>query len=291
MRKSFLIKQDLIEQAAECEDTLAVGALLTSLRSGNDALPYVLTSVTELSLYLFDDSPSQTQKNRINNGLVYLEKMNYIQIEHCVNPYIKIKFNELNEEQQQNIYFLLLYAEDLFDIFRSNTKLNKFGLYNTFCTLIRYMDNSVRAGECRSKCCRLPLRYMAANLDMSSKTFGKYLNELERLKIIYVRHSDGRYNKAICTRETNIYCRYSDKELCNKYARKFSYMPEARDVHDVNFRRKMKQIYNQICNGKIDYPEETYNELIMYINDAETAIGYDINIVYEAQQKALKICN
>lgn len=291
MRKSFLIKQDLVEQAAECEDALAVGALLTSLRSGNDALPYVLTSVTELSLYLFDESPSQTQKNRINNGLVYLEKMNYIQIEHCVNPYIKIKFNELNEEQQQNIYFLLLYAEDLFDIFRSNTRLNKFGLYSTFCTLIRYMDNSVRAGEYRSKFCRLPIYYMAASLAVSYRTLGKYLNELERLKIIYVRHSDGKYNKAIRMRETNIYCRYSDKELCNKYARKFSYMPEARDVHDTNFRRKMKQIYNQICKGKIDYPESVYDELIMYINDAETAVGYDINIVYEAQQKALKNCN
>lgn len=289
MRKSFLIKQDLVEQAAECEDALAVGALLTSLRSSNDALPYVLTSVTELSLYLFDDLPSQTQKNRINNGLVYLEKMNYIQMEHCVNPYIKIKFNELNEKQQQNIYFLLLYAEDLFDIFRSNTRLNKFGLYSTFCTLIRYMDNSVRAGEYRSKFCRLPIYYLAASLNVSSSTLGKYLNELERLKIIYVRHSDGKYNKAIRMRETNIYCRYSDKELCNKYARKFSYMPEARDVYDVNFRRKMKQIYNQICKGKIDYPEKTYDELIMYINDAETAIDYDINIVYDAQQKALKI--
>lgn len=289
MRKSFLIKQDLVEQAAECEDALAVGALLTSLRSSNDALPYVLTSVTELSLYLFDDLPSQTQKNRINNGLVYLEKMNYIQMEHCVNPYIKIKFNELNEKQQQNIYFLLLYADDLFDIFRSNTRLNKFGLYSTFCTLIRYMDNSVRAGEYRSKFCRLPIHYMAASLDVSSSTLGKYLNELERLKIIYVRHSDGKYNRAIRMRETNIYCRYSDKELCNKYARKFSYTTESSDVNDVNFRRKMKQIYNQICKGKIDYPEKTYDELIMYINDAETAIGYDINIVYEAQQKALKI--
>ena len=53
----------------------------------------------------------------------------------------------------------------------------------------------------------------------------------------------------------------------------------------------MKQIYNQICKGKIDYSESIYDELIMYINDSETAVGYDINIVYEAQQKALKNCN
>lgn len=291
MRKSFLIKQDLVEQAAECEDALAVGALLTSLRSGNDALPYIITSISELSLYLFDTSPSTTHKNRINNGLTYLEEMNYIQIERCVNPMVKIKFHELNDTQQQDVYFILLYAEDLLNIFHADTKMNKFGLYSSFCIIIRYMDNSVRAGEYRNKCCRLPLFYMAETLGVSPKTLGKYINELERLKIIYVRHSDGRYNKAIRMRETNIYCRYADKELCNKYARKYGYISKARDVHDTNFRRKMKQIYNQICKGKIDYPEKTYDELIMYINDAETAIGYDINIVYEAQQKALKNCN
>lgn len=291
MRENFLIKQDLVEQAAECEDALVVYALIASLRDDDDFLPYLMTSEPVLSVYLFGKSPSRSQRTRIKNGLIYLQKMNYIQIKECGHSLIKVYLNESHNEKQDNKDLILLHTEDLLNVFQANTKMNKFRLYMTFCMIVRHMDNSTDYKEYQNKLCHLPSYYMALKLNISPTTFGQYLNELERLKIIYVRHSDGKYNKAIRMRETNIYCRYSDKELCNKYARKFSYMPEARDVHDTNFRRKMKQIYNQICKGKIDYPESVYDELIMYINDSETAVGYDINIVYEAQQKALKNCD
>lgn len=291
MRENFFIKRDLIEQAVECEEALTIGALLAGLKEDDDYLPYLLTDDRVLYAYLFGEAPNRSRRTRIKNGLMYLQNMKYIQIESCDHSLVKIKFNNLSAEQQDDEDYLLLYTQDLVNIFRAETKINKFSLFNVFCMIVKFIDNPMNPKEYQNKCCRLPMYCISESLCVSPTTLEKYINELERLKIIYVRRSNGRYNPITHIRETNIYSRYSDKDLCNEYALKLGYAFDSFDIHDTNFRRKMKQIYNQICKGKIDYPEKTYDELIMYINDAETAIGYDINIVYEAQQKALKNCN
>lgn len=291
MREKFLIKQDLVEQATECEDALAVYALLASLRDDDDILPYLMTGEQALSMYLFGKSPSRSQRTRVKNGLTYLRKMNYIQIKECGHSLIKVYLNESHNEKQDNNDLILLHAEDLLNVFQSNTKMNKFSLYMTLCMIVRHTDNSTDDKEYQNKFCCLPSYYMALKLNISPTTLGRYLNELERLKIIYVRHTDGRYNPVIRMRETNIYCRFSDQNLCNKYAMNLGYPQEPIYICDVNFKRKMKQIYNQICKGKINYSEDTYDKLIDYIMATDVNNNLDINIVYEAQQKALKICN
>lgn len=291
MRENFLIKQDLVEQATECEDALAVYALIESLRDDDDFLPYLMTSEQALSVYLFGKSPSRSQRTRIKNGLIYLQKMNYVQIKECGHSLIKVYLNELHNEKQDNKDLILLHAEDLLNVFQANTKMNKFRLYMTFCMIVRHMDNSTDDKEYQNKLCRLPSYYMALKLNISPTTFGQYLHELERLKIIYIHYTDGRYNPVIRTRETNIYCRFSDQKLCDKYANKMGYSQEPFYIHNINLRRKMKQIYNQICKGKINYSEDTYDKLIDYIMATDVNNNLDINIVYEAQQKALKNCN
>lgn len=291
MKPSFLIKRELIERATECEDALAVGALLESLREDDSFFPYLMMTEQVLGAYLFGEDPSRSQRTRIKNGLEYLQEIKYIQLEYCDRFLLEIRFVELSDEQKNDENHMLLYAEDLLNVFRADTKMNKFSLYKTFCMIVNNMDNPTDTKEYQNKFCRLPSYYMALKLNMSPKTLVRYIDELERLKIIYIRHTDGRYNPVIRMRETNIYCRFSDKKLCNEYTTSLGYPQEPIYICDVNFKRRMKQIYNQICKGKIDYPEKTYDELIMYINDAETAIGYDIDIVYEAQQKALKKCN
>lgn len=288
MRESFFIKRDLIEQAAECEEALAVGVLLAGLKEDDDCLPYLLTSERVLYAYLFGEAPSRSRRTRIKNGLMYLQNMKYIQMESVDRSLVKIKFNNLSTEQQDDEDYLLLYTQDLVNIFRAKTKINKFSLFSVFCMIVRFINNPKNTKEYQNKCCRLPKYCLSESLCVSPTTLEKYINELERLKIIYVCRSNGRYNPITHIRETNIYSRYSDKDLCNEYAQKLGYTFDSFDIRDTNFRRKMKQIYNQICKGKIDYPEGVYDELIMYINDAETAVGYDINIVYEAQKKALE---
>lgn len=288
MRPSFFIKQELIDQTSECEEALAVWALLASLREDNDALQYLVVSEQTLSANLFDDVPSRSQRTKIKNGLTYLRKMNYIQTEECGCSIIKVYLNESHNEQQDNKDLILLYGKDLINVFQSNTKMNKFSLYRTFCMIVRYMDNSANVKKYQNKFCRLPSYCMALKLNMSPTTLGRYLNELERLKVIYIHRTDGRFNPVIRTRETNIYCRFFDQVLCDQYASKLGYSQEPFYIHDINLRRKMKQIYNQICKGKINYSEDTYDKLIDYIKATDIDNNLDINIVYEAQQKALK---
>ena len=293
MKKSFLLWRSIVEQSKDNCEMNAIASLLSAMQYDCDYFGSLTTSVDQIGGYLYGAAPDRQQKKRILNGLYQLRDMQLIQMTELSSSLFEIvlcNFNKNYEETGQGT--VVLYLEDLINIFRANTTVDKFKLYNVFTTVITRMDYSKKIEQIlRYKFCTTPICFLANEADMSSKTFTNYIQELEKLGILYVMHSNGMYNIYKKMRITNIYCRTADNELCNKYAKQINFMSTNEFTYDTNFRRKMKQIYNQICKGKIDYPESVYDDLIMYINDSETAVGFDINIVYEAQQKAQKICS
>lgn len=293
MKKSFLLWRSIIDESKDNCEMTAVAALLSSMQYESDYLGSLIVHVDQIGATLYGVAPDRQQKKRILNGLHQLRDLQLIQMTELSSSLFKIILCGLNQKcEDTDRHVVVLYTEDLINIFRADTTVDKFKLYNVLTTIIVRMDYSKKIEKTiRYKFCTTPICFLANQIDMSSRTFASYVQELEKLGILYVMHSNGMYNVYKRMRVTNIYCRAADSELCGKYAKQINFMSSNEFTYDTNFRRKMKQIYNQICKGKIDYPEKTYDELIMYINDSETAVGYDINIVYEAQQKALKNCN
>lgn len=293
MKKSFLLWRSIIEKSKDHCEMTAVAAFLSSMQYESDYLGSLIVHVNQIGATLYGVVPDRQQKKKILNGLHQLRDLQLIQMKELSSFTFEIvlcNFNKKYEDTGES--YVVLYTEDLINIFRSDTTVDKFKLYNAFTTVITHMDYSKKIEQIlRYKFCTTPICFLANRADMSSRTFTSYVQELEKLGILYVMHSNGMYNVYKRMRVTNIYCRAADNELCGKYAKQINFMSSNEFTYDTNFRRKMKQIYNQICKGKIDYSESVYDELIMYINDSETAVGYDINIVYEAQQKALKNCD
>lgn len=292
MKTSFVLWRSVIDEAKQCNEIAAVASLLSAMKYDKEYQDGLIINLDQIGVYLYGDIPDYQQKKRILNGLKGLETSQMIQLKKFSSSVFEVTLCGFNQAfSQSKVASMILLTDDLIKIFRLETKMDKFKLYLVFSIIVKNMDYSFKEKELRYKICHFPLSSMATNAGMTEKTFITYVKELERLHILYVLHSNGMYNVYKRMRITNLYCRFCDAELCDKFAKKINFMSSNEFTYDTNFRRKMKQIYNQICKGKIDYPEKTYDELIMYINDAETAIDYDINIVYEAQQKALKNCN
>lgn len=288
MQEKFLLNQSLVDKTTESMEMAVIASILSSLRNPYDILEHTAININEIGYFLYGSIPDRFQRKRISNGLKQLEKHGYIKLEKPQSGFICIELLDLNK-YRRGMFYTLIYTEELLKIFRIQTKLDKYKLFNVFLTVIRNMSFSKDAGKLKGKYCQLPIGYMSEKLHISPSTFTKYIKELEKSELLYVyRFNVTKVDDSI-HREINVYCRYKDKDLCKNYALVNNSISSDKFIYDTNSRRRMKQIYNQICKGKIDYPESVYDELIMYINDAETAIGYDINIVYEAQQKALKI--
>lgn len=288
MQEKFLLNQSLVDKTTESMEMAVIASILSSLRNPYDILEHTAININEIGYFLYGSIPDRFQRKRISNGLKQLEKHGYIKLEKPQSGFICIELLDLNK-YRRGMFYTLIYSEELLKIFRIQTKLDKYKLFNVFLIVIRNMSFSKDAGKLKGKYCQLPIGYMSEKLHISPSTFAKYIKELEKSELLYVyRFNVTKVDDSI-HREINVYCRYKDKDLCKNYALVNNSISSDKFIYDTNSRRRMKQIYNQICKGKIDYPESVYDELIMYINDAETAIGYDINIVYEAQQKALKI--
>lgn len=290
MKKSFLLRRSIVEQSKDNCEMTTIASLLSAMQYENDYFGSLTVSVDQIGGTLYGATPDRQQKKRILNGLHQLRDLQLIQMTELSSSLFEIVLCNFNKKSvDTGEYVVVLYTNDLINIFRADTTMDKFKLYNVLTTIIVCMDYSKKIEQTlRYKFCTTPIYYLANQADMASRTFTSYVQELEKLGILYVMHSNGMYNIYKKMRITNIYCRTADSVLCGKYAKQINFMSTNDFTYDTNFRRKMKQIYNQICKGKIDYSESVYNELIMYINDAETAVGYDINIVHEAQQKALK---
>lgn len=290
MKKSFLLWRSIIEQSKDNYEMTAIASLLSAMQYEHDYFGSLTVEVNQIGGYLYGAAPDRQQKKRILNGLYQLRDKQLIQMTELSSSLFEIVLCNVNKKYEETGRgAVVLYLEDLINIFRADTTVDKFKLYNVLTTVITRMDCSKKIEQVlRYKFCTMSICFLANQAGMSSKTFTSYIQELEKLGILYVMHSNGMYNVYNRMRVTNIYCRTADSELCSEFAKRINFMSSNEFTYDTNSRRRMKQIYNQICKGKIDYPESVYDELIMYINDAETAVGYDINIVYEAQKKALE---
>lgn len=290
MQEKYLITQHLVDETTGNMEMAAIASILSSLRNPHGILDYTVTNINEVGYFLYGDIPDRFQRKRILNGLNQLEEHGYIKTKNLPTGLIRIELLDLNM-YSHGMFYTLIYTEELLKIFRIQTKCDRYKLFNVFLTIIRNMSFSKDAGELKGKYCRLSMGYLSEKLHISPKTFSNYVKELEKYNLLYVYRFNGMRIDNSEYREINIYCRYDDKELCKNYALYHNHIPSERFTYNTNFKRKMKQIYNQICKGKTNYTESIYDELIGYIIDTDEGNGYDINIVYEAQQKSLKNCN
>lgn len=169
--------------------------------------------------------------------------------------------NEGLEVDTENERFVVV---ELWEIQKIFSVANKpFNVFSFFCCLVGTINNATKEWH-------MSQDDMVELMSCSKRTINSYLEQLEKMELIYVyRHkkhrADGTYHKL-----NNSYGRYADKDSIIKAAQAYSNTVECEDITANIDRRAIKLRYNAFCNGAKKYQKcpaavmELYKECLLY---------------------------
>lgn len=156
--------------------------------------------------------------------------------------------------------FVVLEQWEMQSIFvRANKPFNVFSFY---CLLVGTINNQTKEWH-------MPQEEMVSLWGYGKETVNDYLEQLEKMQLIYVykhkkRRANGTYYKL-----NNSYGRYCDKEAIIAEAQKYSDTVECEDFFEKLDRRAIKLRYNAYCDGAKKYNDPAavialYRECVAY---------------------------
>lgn len=140
--------------------------------------------------------------------------------------------------------FIIVELWEMQKIFSESNK--PFNVFVFFANLIGTINNKTKEWH-------MPQDDMASLWGASKRTVNDYLEQLEKMQLIYVyrhkkRRANGTYQKL-----NNSYGRYCDKEAVIAEAQKYSDTVECKDFVEKLDRRAIKLRYNAYCDGAKKY--------------------------------------
>lgn len=245
------------------EKELAVLTILNGLFSNKQE--YLTISISGIAYNLtkrWIDIRNKDRRlyNNIKSGLKSLADRNIIKIlDQSGDNYIIS--NEGLEVDTNKEKFVVV---ELWEIQKIFSEANKpFHVFTFFVNLVGTINNQTKEWH-------MSQDEMAAQWGSSKRTVNDYLEQLEKMKLIYVyrhkkRRANGTYHKL-----NNAYGRYCDRDAIIAEAKKYSDTVECEDAFEKIDRRAIKLRYNAYCNGAkkyIDNPAAVialYRECIKY---------------------------
>ena len=148
---------------------------------------------------------------------------------------------EVNSDKKK---FVVLEQWEMQCIFERANK--PFNVFSFFCSLIGTINNQTKEWH-------MPQDEMVTMWRYGKETVNDYLEQLEKMKLIYVyrhkkRRANGTYFKL-----NNSYGRYCDKDAIIAEALKYSDTVECEDFFEKLDRRAIKLRYNAYCDGAKKY--------------------------------------
>ena len=172
---------------------------------------------------------------------------------------------EVNSDKKK---FVVLEQWEMQSIFeRANKPFNVFSFY---CSLIGTINNQTKEWH-------MPQDEMSSLWRYGKETVNDYLEQLEKIQLIYVyrhkkRRSNGTYYKL-----NNSYGRYSDKDAIIAEAQKYSDTVECEDFVEKLDRRAIKLRYNAYCEGAKKYIDNPAAVIALY----KECLAYNKSLKYK----------
>lgn len=117
---------------------------------------------------------------------------------------------------------------------------------------------------------------MASLWGSSKRTVNDYLEQLEKMQLIYVYRHKKRRTNGTYYKLNNSYGRYCDKEAVIAEALKYSDIVECEDFIEKLDRRAIKLRYNAYCDGA-----KKYNDLDAVIKLYRECVAYNKSLKYK----------
>ena len=248
---------------------LPVMMVLNGLQSGKH--DYLFTSIFEIS-YTMTGSWIDKRKNdrRLYNGIkdaistLAERKIITILDQSGDNYIISNEGLEVNSNKEK---FVVVELWEMQKIFSESNK--PFNVFTFYVNLIGTINN-------RTKEWHMSQDDMAALWGASKRTINDYLDQLEKMQLIYVyrhkkRRANGTYQKL-----NNSYGRYCDKEAIITEAQRYSDAVECEDFVEKLDRRAIKLRYNAYCDGA-----KKYNDPAVVIALYRECVAYNKSLKYK----------
>lgn len=179
---------------------------------------------------------------------------------------------------EDNEYFTIITYNELLKIFEQKNT-NTFLLLKYFIYLIGTISSTIDVyiDAVQHKCRvvgNLTIEYISKLSGISERSIIEYNKILEELGLIYIyRQNDYLINKdnGEIKRFSNVYGRLEDKDYIDTYAinqqkYKESYRYVENNIKKANKKRRLAQMYNQICkNNDSKYSEDDIKQVYMYV--------------------------
>lgn len=172
---------------------------------------------------------------------------------------------EVNTDKEK---FVVVELWEMQKIFSESNK--PFNVFTFFVNLIGTINNKTKEWH-------MPQDDMAALWGARKRTVNDYLDQLEKMKLIYVyrhkkRRANGTYQKL-----NNSYGRYCDKDAVIAEAQKYSDTVECEDFVEKLDRRAIKLRYNAYCNDAKKYRNNFDGEVDL----CRQCIAYNKSLKYK----------
>lgn len=269
MCDKILIRKDILESEDISNEGLVVYCAICKnyIKYTNNS-PITFLSVEYINLLLYGDLGTKQSKKEVVNGIKCLVSQGFIkQIDTFKNFSGLYDVSELVHSTKSN-YCTSISLEALVVIL--SQKHIRFSLLRYYLFLIGTFDASLLADEeYKFKISAIPIEVLGYITNNSKSTVIKYNSILSDLKLIYVgrRYTLRRKGNGVVGQIANVYSRYEDKELCDKYINSTSTTNRDKlsKIHTgANLSRKYLQMYNQMKKGK-KYDLETVKTIYSYV--------------------------
>ena len=172
---------------------------------------------------------------------------------------------EVNSDKKK---FIVLEQWEMQRIFENANK--PFNVFFFFCSLVGTINNKTKEWH-------MSQDDMVSLWGYGKETVNDYLEQLEKMQLIYVyrhkkRRSDGTYYKL-----NNSYGRYCDKEAIITEALKYSDTVECEDFVEKLDRRAIKLRYNAYCEGAKKYIDDPAAVIALY----KECLAYNKSLEYK----------
>ena len=175
---------------------------------------------------------------------------------------------------QMNERYTIIHFDDIQRIMASDSpikpQLVKFYIYLMSKINSKITVYDVSGEEKKNIIGMQPQQYLSHITGMSTHTIMRYNRILEDMEVIYVcRSNDFIVTDSGLKQFANVYGRYADKEYLIKYGNSLkeqygSYNHTYKKKTETNTKRRLAQMYLQLCKGKM-YSEEEIKEIYDYI--------------------------
>lgn len=234
----------------------------------NELLAYQLTKSLNCSRDFYSNLQTGYTELLSNGFIKQIDSKGKYNIIDCSDLFIT----------EDNEYFTIITYEELLTIFKQKTT-NTLLLLKYFVYLIGTISSTIDVyiDAVQHKCRvvgNLTIEYISKLSGISDRSIIEYNKILEEIGLLYVyRQNDFLINKnnGEIKRLPNVYGRPCDKDYIDAFAinrqkYKKSYRYVENNIEKANIKRRLAQMYNQICkNNDSKYSEEDIQQVYMYV--------------------------